>query len=152
MQGFVPGSAASLAADCVLLLEIVMGAALTLGVVFARRRKFRAHAWCQSAVVVLNLVVISAYMAPTFRRAVEPGIPSRLAKSYYWLATGHGMAGIIAELLGLYVLLVAGTTFLPKSFRFTRYKPWMRSTFVVWWVAILMGVLTYLRWYTRLLR
>src|SRR5215472_18334325 len=118
MQGFIPGSAASLAADCVLLLEIGMGAALTLGVVFARRRKFRAHAWCQSAVVVLNLVVISAYMVPSFRRAVEPGIPSRLAKSYYWLATAHGMAGIIAELLGLYDLLVAGTTFLPKSFRF----------------------------------
>src|SRR5215472_12535420 len=98
MQGFVPGSAASLAADCVLLLEIVMGAALTLGVVFARRRKFRAHGCCQSAVVVLNLIVISAYMLPSFRGAVEPGIPSRLMKSYYWLATVHGISGIVAEL------------------------------------------------------
>jgi uncharacterized membrane protein YozB (DUF420 family) len=91
-------------------------------------------------------------MLPSFRRAVEPGIPSRLAKSYYWLATAHGIVGIVAELLGLYVLLVAGTTLVPKAIRFTRYKPWMRNTFIVWWLAILLGVLTYLRWYTRLLR
>jgi uncharacterized membrane protein YozB (DUF420 family) len=151
MQGFVPGSRASLAADCVLLLEMVMGAALTLGVVFARRRRFRAHAWCQSMVVLLNVVVVSVYMLPSFRRAVEPVIPSRLGKSYYWLATAHGVSGIIAELLGVYILLAAGTQLLPKAIRFTQYKPWMRSAFIVWWLAILLGLLTYLRRYTRLL-
>lgn len=150
MQGFLPRSRAPWAADCVLLLELGMGAALTLGVVFARRRKFRAHAWCQSAVVLLNLVVISGYMLPSFERAVEPGIPAKLGRSYYWLSTAHASVGIVAELLGLYILLAAGTTLLPKSARLTRYKPWMHRAFVAWWLAVIFGLLTYLRWYTRL--
>ena len=147
MQSLIPGSAAPPAADFVLVVEIVMGIALLGGMALAWRKRFKAHAWCQSAVVLLNLVVIVSFMAPSFHRGVEPGIPSHLGRSYYLLATLHGIVGVAAELMALYILLVAGTEFLPERLRFTRYQVWMRLALVVWWLDLLLGLATYCRWY-----
>jgi len=149
MHGIIPGSAAAPAADGVLLAEILMGFALIGGAVLARRRRFRAHAACQSVVVLLNLVVIAGFMMPSFRRAVEPGIPAHLGRIYYWLATAHGVLGLAAELLALYILLAAGTALLPDWFRLVRYRLWMRATLVLWWLVLVLGCATYARWYLR---
>ncbi|HKW30617.1 MAG TPA: DUF420 domain-containing protein [Verrucomicrobiae bacterium] len=142
-----PGSAAPPAANVVLVVEIIMGIALIGGAVLARRRRFKAHAWCQAAMVLLNLVVIASFMGPSFHRGVAPGIPSRLGRSYYLLAVCHGILGVIAEVFGLYILLVAGTTFLPKRLEFNRYKAWMRLALVLWWLDLILGLATYFRWY-----
>ena len=130
-----------------LVVEIGMGLALTAGMVLARRGYYRAHAWCQSAVVLMNLVVIVLTMAPSFRRSFTPPIPTGLLNSYYVLAAVHAGLGTVAELLGLYIFVVAGTNILPKRLRFTRYKPWMRTALALWWLVLLLGVATYLRWY-----
>jgi hypothetical protein len=42
-----------------------MGVALLTGAVLARTRRFRLHAWCQSAIVLQNLVVIVLLMVPS---------------------------------------------------------------------------------------
>jgi uncharacterized membrane protein YozB (DUF420 family) len=144
--GFL-GTGAPLSADITVAIEIAMGLALVLGMVLARRQRYRAHAWCQSTVVVLNLIVIAQVMLPAFRDRVAPKIPGRLARPYYALATGHATMGCIAELLGLYIILVAGTRILPERLRFVRYKSWMRTELVIWWLALLLGLTTYLRWY-----
>jgi hypothetical protein len=47
------------------------------------------HAWCQSTVVALNLIVIAQLMVPSFRSQVAPKIPARLIRPYYAVATGH---------------------------------------------------------------
>jgi len=78
---------------------------------------------------------------------VLPKLPAKLGKAYYALATTHGAFGTITELAGLYILLSAGTTVLPEKLRITKYKVWMRSILVLWWVALLMGMATYTRWY-----
>jgi len=96
---------------------------------------------------VLNLIVIRQVMLPTFRSQVAPKIPARLARTYYAVATVHATMGCIAELLGVYVILVAGTKILPERLRFVRYKPWMRTELVIWWLALLLGLTTYGRWY-----
>ncbi len=145
-RGFL-GTAATRQADVTLLLEIIMGLALVLGALLARRRCYRAHGWCQSAVVLMNLVVITRGMLPSFRYGVVPSIPAELADSYYLLAGAHGLFGIGAELLTLYIMLVAGTNLLPRRLRFEHYKRWMRAALVLWWLALLLGILTYLRWY-----
>jgi len=138
---------APLAADCVLLIEVAMGLALIAGTVLARRRRYRAHAWCQSAVVLLNLPVIALFMVPSFWQGVVPELFQHIGRSYYWLAAAHGVLGICAELLALYILLAAGTHILPGRYRFTRYKPWMRSALALWWAVLLLGLGTYVRWY-----
>jgi len=143
-------SAAPVSADVVLLVEAVMGMALLAGAVLARRRHYRAHAWCQSAVVLLNLVVIGSAMVPSFYIQVAPKIPQAMRKSYYAIAAGHAALGIIAELAGLYVILAAGTNILPKFLVLKNYRAWMRATLLLWWVVLLLGVATYLRWYVHL--
>ena len=145
-EGFL-GTAAPRLADLVLLLEISMGAALLIGAWLARRRHFRQHAWCQSVVVLLNLVVVAQMMLPSFRVQVVPRIPAKLGRTYYALATAHAALGSLTELAGLYILLSAGTGALPEKLRITKYRKWMRSVLVLWWVVLLLGIATYTRWY-----
>jgi uncharacterized membrane protein YozB (DUF420 family) len=145
-QGFL-GTAAPLYADVVLLLEIGMAVALLLGAFLARVRKYRGHAVCQSTVVLLNLVLILTVMVPAFHPCVLSKLSDSSVRSYYLLSTVHGILGISAESLALYILLVAGTKVLPERLRFRNYKLWMRGAVLLWWSVLLLGVVTYLRWY-----
>ena len=145
-RGFLR-TGAPLGSDLTLVVEIGMGLALLAGMLLARRRRYRAHAWCQSTVVLLNLVAIVLTMAPSFRRSFAPPIPAVFSDSYYAFAAVHAALGTVAELLGLYILVVAGTRMLPRRLRFARYKPWMRTALTLWWLVLLLGVGTYVRWY-----
>ena len=127
-----------------------MGVGLFVGALLARLGRFRWHAWCQSSVVLLNLVLIGLTMLPAFHRLILPKLPSKIGKPYYTLAVAHGGLGSVAELGGLYILLAAGTDFLPEKFRIKRYKFWMRSVLLVWWIVLLLGMATYTRWYMTL--
>jgi uncharacterized membrane protein YozB (DUF420 family) len=141
------GTAAPLSSDAILIIELGMGLALLAGARLARRKRYRAHAWCQSVVVLLNLAAILLTMVPSFRQSFATLTPAGLTKSYYLLAAVHATLGTVAELLALYILLVAGTNILPGRLRFTRYRTWMRAALVFWWAALLLGLATYVRWY-----
>ncbi len=141
------GTGASRAADLALLSELVLGVVLIGGAWLARHRCYRAHACCQSTVLLLNLGLILWLMVPSFRRQVIPAIPGELGEPHLALAAVHATAGIAAELLGLYILAVAGTDLMPVRLRFTHYKPWMRAALALWWFALLLGVATYVYWY-----
>jgi uncharacterized membrane protein YozB (DUF420 family) len=147
VKGGFLGTAAPGYADLVLLLEIAMGVGLLIGALLARLRRFRQHAWCQSVVVLLNLALIVLTMIPSFRVHVSPKIPIKLGRAYYALATAHAALGSVTEISGLYILLAAGTSVLPEQFRITKYKAWMRSVLVLWWLVLLLGLATYARWY-----
>jgi uncharacterized membrane protein YozB (DUF420 family) len=147
MNGGFLGTEAPLYADLTLLLEIAMGVGLLLGALLARRRRFRQHAWCQSMIVLLNLVLIVLAMIPSFHAHVSPKIPLKLGRAYYAMATSHAALGTTAEIAGLYILLAAGTSVLPEKFRIARYKFWMRSVLLLWWFVLLLGLATYARWY-----
>jgi uncharacterized membrane protein YozB (DUF420 family) len=147
VKGGFLGTAAPPYADLTLLLEIAMGVGLLIGALLARLRRFRGHAWCQSVIVLLNVALIVVTMIPSFRAHVSPKIPLKLGKDYYALATAHAALGTITEIAGLYILLAAGTSVLPETFRITKYKPWMRTVLALWWVVLLLGLATYARWY-----
>lgn len=146
MRDGLLGTAAPLATDLVLLLEIAMGVGLPIGARLAHRR-FRLHAWCQSIIVLLNVAVIGLTMLPSFHGHVLTGIPTKLGRAYYLFATTHAALGSVIEIAGFYILWSAGTNLLPEKLRFTRYKAWMRSVLVFWWVVLLLGMATYTRWY-----
>jgi len=146
MEGFL-GTGASRSADLNLVLHFIMAFALLGGMYLARRRRYTAHGICQSSVMLVNLVLIARIMGPSYLRQVAPQVPAGLSDSYYWLAFAHALAGTAAELLGLYVVLVAGTRLLPAALRFDNYKRWMRTTLVLWWSVTLLGFAVYARWY-----
>ena len=133
--------------NLILLLELVMGIGLLAGALLARLKRFTQHAWCQSVIVLVNLVLIVLTMLPSFRVHVAPRIPLKLGKAYYALATAHAVLGTLAEGGGLYILLAVGTSLLPPRLRIRNYKLWMRSVLVLWWAVLLLGVATYARWY-----
>ena len=148
MNGFLR-TGATLRADLNLVVQLAMGLALLCGMLLARKKKFRAHKYCQSSVMLLNLVMISLIMAPSFHRQVEPQLPGGLRETYYLVAYTHAALGTLAELLGLYIVLVAATRILPSRLRFKRYKPWMRTELALWWLVVLLGVGTYFVWYVN---
>lgn len=146
MNGFL-GTGATFRADLNLVVQLTMGVALLVGMFLARQKKFRAHKYCQSSVMLLNLVMIFLIMAPSFHSQVQPQVPGGLKDAYYLVPYVHATLGTIAEVLGLYIVLVAATKLVPKRLRFKRYKPWMRTELALWWIVVLIGVSTYYIWY-----
>lgn len=147
--GFL-GTAAPWTADLTLVLELALGIGLLAGALFARAGHYRLHAACQSFIVLFNLVLIILTMFPSFHNQVLYKLPGKIGKPYYALAAAHAALGGLAELGGLYILLAAGTSFLPEKFRITRYKFWMRTVLVIWWIVLCLGMATYARWYLPL--
>jgi len=146
MKGFL-GTGATFGADLNLVVQFIMGAALVIGAVLAKQKRYKAHGICQATVLLLNLVMIALVMLPSFRLQVVPAFARVFRKRYYTVATSHGLLGIVAQLLGLYIILVASTNIVPQSLRFTRWKLWMRTELILWWVVVLAGVATYYVWY-----
>lgn len=146
MAGFL-GTRAPFSADMNLIVQLAMALALIAGAVLARRRRYKAHAACQTAVVLLNLVMIAVVMWPSFQTQVAPGLARHWDRRYYATAAAHGALGVTAELLGLYILLAAGTNILPRRVRFTRWKMWMRIELVLWWTVVVTGIAVYCVWY-----
>jgi uncharacterized membrane protein YozB (DUF420 family) len=140
-------TAAPFCANLTLLLELVMGVGLLAGALLACLKRFRQHAWCQSVIVLVNLLLIVVAMLPSFRVHVAPRIPLKLAKAYYAVAAAHAALGTLAEVGGLYILLAVGTNLLPPRLRIRNYKLWMRTVLVLWWAVLLLGWATYARWY-----
>ena len=147
VKGFL-GTQAGFGADLNLLIQVAMGVSLIVGAVLARAKRYAAHGACQTTVLVLNLAMISTVMWPSFHQQVLPRLPKHFGKRYYAIATIHGVLGGVAEVLGLYILIVAGTNILPQAWRFRQWKLWMRVELALWVIVLLTGIGTYFVWYT----
>ena len=81
VSGFL-GTGATFAADVNLIVQLGMGGALTVGVILAKQKRYRAHGACQTTVLLLNLWMIALTMWPSFREQVVPRIPRALERPY----------------------------------------------------------------------
>jgi len=111
-----------------------MAGGLLLGAALARLGRFRIHGWLQGTIVGLNAAVIAAAMGPSLVRYLRSGTRIVLV---------HAIAGSVAELLGVYIVVTAGLHWLPTRVRIVNYKRWMRITLGAWIVAFGLGVWTY---------
>jgi uncharacterized membrane protein YozB (DUF420 family) len=146
MNGFL-GTGATFAADLNLVVQLIMGTALIAGTVLAKHKRYRAHGICQTAVLLLNLLMIGLVMWPSLQHQVKPARSKILHKWYFEVALVHGVLGITAEILGLYIVIVAGTNILPQWLRFNDWKLWMRTEMALWALVLLGGLATYCAWY-----
>ena len=146
VNGFL-GTGATFAADVNFIVQLAMGGALIAGVVLAKQKRYKAHGACQTMVLLLNVWMIALTMWPSFREQVVPHISRTLKRGYYAIATVHMLLGTCAELLGLYIVLVAGTELMPPSLRFRQWKRWMRIELALWFLALTWGLGTYYEWY-----
>jgi uncharacterized membrane protein YozB (DUF420 family) len=145
-KGFL-GTSATFGADLNLVVQLIMGGALLAGTLLAKQKRYRAHGMCQTTVLLLNLLMIGLVMEPSFQQQVRPALSKVLHKWYYEVAVIHGVLGIVAELLGLYIVIAAGTNVLPRWLRFKNWKRWMRTELMLWCTVVLTGVGSYYAWY-----
>jgi|SRR5690349_8315128 len=146
LKGFL-GTGAPFGADLNLLVQLIMGVALIAGALLAKQKRYTAHGICQTTVLLLNLVMIGSVMWPSFHQQVKPALTTVFHKWYYAVATIHAALGITVELLGLYIVIVAGTNVLPQWLRFKHWKLWMRAELILWVGVLVSGVGTYCAWY-----
>ncbi len=146
IKGFL-GTGATFEADLNLVVQVIMGVALIAGSLLAKRKRYTAHGICQTTVLLFNLLMIGLVMWPSFQQQVRPALPKALHKWYYAAATIHALLGVTTELLGLYIVIVAGTRALPQWLRFKDWKRWMRTELMLWSIVVLTGVGTYYAWY-----
>ena len=133
----------------IVITELAIASALIVGMFIVRAGHVRAHRALQSSMVLLNIPIVLVLMAPAYWTYVLPGLPGSLGESFYLYPTFMLIAGASAEALGIYVLLVAGTNWIPERFRFRRYKLWMRAELILWWAVVLAGVATYYTWWVQ---
>jgi uncharacterized membrane protein YozB (DUF420 family) len=145
--GFLLEAGAPSTSDLVFVFELAVGAVLILGTFLVRTGHVRAHMYVQSSMVLVNIPVVLVWMVPEYLKYVLPGLPGHIGQEFYWVPTIMLLAGVTAEVLGIYIILVAATSLLPERFRFRNYKLWMRSELVLWWLVLLTGVSTYYVWY-----
>jgi hypothetical protein len=84
---------------------------------------------------------------PSFQQQVVPVFPRIFRRRYFTVAAIHGALGMAAQILGLYIVLVAGTNILPQRLRFKRWKLWMRAELPLWLLVLVGGAGAYYVWY-----
>jgi uncharacterized membrane protein YozB (DUF420 family) len=141
------GTGAPQLSDLVALFEVVVAVLLLVGMFVVRKGYVRIHMVLQTSMVLVNIPVILAWMVPQYLDYVLPGLPGEISEPFYYVPTLMLVAGVAAELLGIYIILVAATNLVPIRWRFRRYKLWMRTELVLWWSVLLAGLTTYFVWY-----
>ncbi len=145
--GFL-GTPASLAADVSLVATLLAAMLLTIGWRLAVRKRFAAHRWLQTIATGLNAVVVIAWMARSFVLYVLPGLPANLGDGSYALTTIHAVTATIGLLLGVFIILRC-SELVPSRLRFADYKLYMRTSYALYLLSTLLGVLVYLAIYGR---
>ena len=125
------------------LIAMVLAAVLfTIGWRLAVHKRFEAHRWVQTAAVCLNAVPVLAWMIRFFVLYVLPEIPARLGQRSYAVTTVHALVGVVGLTLGVFVDL-RGNELVPARLRFSNYKLFMRSSYALYMLATLTGVIVY---------
>ena len=120
----------------VLILEAIILAGLFFGFYLIRYKKNRAaHEKNQTFWVLFNLVPILFVMAVNF---------SNMARANFMppLIVGHVISGIVAELLGIYIILRM-KNMLPQNLRVKNFKRLMQITLALWTLQALGGFYIY---------
>jgi len=139
--GFL-GTHAPFISDLTLILILLTAILFTIGWQLARHKHFEAHRWVQTTTACLNAVVVLVVMIRSFIVHILPGIPGKLLQGDYAVTTVHALVGATGLLMGIFVVLRANGL-VPKSLRFKKYKPFMRTAYALYMTATLLGVLVY---------
>ena len=140
-SGFLTGRS-SLGADVSLLVSVLAMALLTAGVVLVRRRHYDAHRWVQTTAVVLNAILVAAWMFRSLSLYILPGIPGSLSKHGHALAAVHAATGAVGVVLGVFVV-VSASLLTRRGRSIGRYKTTMRIAYLVYLAGFVLGAWLY---------
>lgn len=145
--GFL-GTKALIYSDINLTAQFLLLIGLSLGVFFARAGNITAHQYTQTTMVLFNIVLAFSIMVQSFFRSVVPGLPRNLTTLSGFVATIHAGIGSLAIVCGVYLLLRMNKL-IPRQWRISWWKPLMRLTFALYWIAGILGFSLYYVWYVH---
>jgi uncharacterized membrane protein YozB (DUF420 family) len=140
-SGFL-GTQAPFISDLTLVLILLTAVMFTIGWQLARRKQYEAHRWVQTVAACLNAIVVLAVMVRSYTIHILPGIPAKLLEGDYGISTIHAIVGMSALLLGIFVVLRANGL-VPKGMRFKNYKLFMQTSYALYMVSTITGVIVY---------
>jgi len=143
--GFL-GTKAPMRSDITLVLTLITAVLFTIGWRLAVNKKYEVHRWVQTVAVIINAIVVLIAMINVFIVYILPGIPGKLFQGSYGATTLHGFVGAIGLILGIFIVLRANNL-VPKSLRFKNYKLFMRTSYVIYMLATLLGLVVYVMAY-----
>lgn len=138
-----------LVATSTLIFQIVVLVLLIGGYWLKRVKKFRQHGITMLTAVVLHIIMILTIMLPSFVLAIIPHILADKSAVLTIVAPLHGIMGITAAVLGVWIV---ASWRLRTSLRYcTPKRKLMLLTLILWLIALLLGILLYLHFYTTIL-
>ena len=132
---------ADIGSDIALVSMILLGVLLTFSVVIVIRGKYEIHRYTQTVAVVLSTILVFYLMVLRFLQPEEAD-DEATSELFNVLLFTHILIGSIAVLLGIFITLRANGV-LPKFLQFQNYKPPMRVSYILYMLAIFLGVWVY---------
>ena len=135
----------TLVATVSLVLQIAILILLFGSLTLKNKKKFRQHGITMLIAVALHTTSILAVMIPSFAAIGSANLAATISSIAYI----HGITGILAEIFG--VLIIASWRLRTSLQYCAPKKKLMRLTLVFWIIALFLGILLYLHFYTTLL-
>jgi len=126
-----------------LVIQLVVLGLLFGGVWLKAMKKFRQHGIIMLSAVVLHAILIFTWMIPMFSGFLSAPTPINLADTLVIIILVHAFAGIIAFVLGVWLV---GSWHLKADLKtcFAK-KNIMRVTIALWLIALIFGIILYLK-------
>jgi uncharacterized membrane protein YozB (DUF420 family) len=132
----------SMGADLSLVITIIAAATLTVGIVLAKKKRFREHRWVQTASVGLNAVPVVFWMIRSLWLYVVPGLPGILRYGPQALTAVHAVTGAIGVVLGV-VIVVRANQLWARGKSLRPWVPAMRAAYAVYLASLALGIALY---------
>jgi len=145
MSTGILGTRAGFVADVNLILQITLLVTLCIGALQARRGKPDAHQRLMTVAVIANAAAIVFVMNPSFFRALPLALQDATS-ARSWTMWPHMVVGLLAELLGVYVV-IRGNVAATAPSGWPNMKSTMIITWLLWVAAVLGGIVLYFVWY-----
>ncbi len=135
----VLGTRASVSSDLNLILHIVLLVLLLAGFILGKRKtgsSLKLHGRLMTVLVALNALSILLLMGPSLFTNLGAAVDEVFTVGFP-LTLLHHSIGLIAEILGAVLVFK----------KFGNVRRWMRTTFLLWLVALLSGIGFYVVYY-----
>ena len=133
---------AQLGADISLVLTLIAAVLFTVGWRLAVGQRIEAHRRIMTVAVLLNGAVVLVWMVRSFVLYVWPKLPAGLDQRAYAVNAVHAVIGVVGLVLGVFVML-RGNELVPAALKFSNYKAYMRTSYALYMLATLAGVVVY---------
>ena len=126
-----------------LVIQLVVLGLLLGGWWLKAVKKFRQHGITMLAAVVLHAVMVFAWMIPMFSSLFSSPDSINLADMFTVIILVHAFTGIASTILGIW--LVASWRLQANMKTCFAKKNVMRVTIILWLIALVIGIVLYLK-------